>query len=67
MVQTKHYSAVYQNSQSGSYYTEYVIDSAEYLSELPVQPICGTGSKVTVIGTGAVYLLNHQSQWILQP
>ncbi len=63
----RQFTIVAQDTVAGSYYTEYVIDEATDVVDLPIQPICSTGSKATVIADGTVYRLNHQGQWILQP
>lgn len=63
----RQFTIVAQDTVAGSYYTEYVVDEATDIVDLPIQPTCSTGSKATVISTGAVYRLNHQGQWILQP
>lgn len=53
-----------QGNSTSAYVTEFVVDSASDISNLPVQPEVATGSTCFVIATGDVYMLNSLESWV---
>lgn len=56
---------VKQASKNDYNYKEYMLDSADELSELDVKNCC-PGSVAYIISTGDVYMLNNKKEWIIQ-
>lgn len=52
-----------QGNSTSAYVTEFVVDSASDVSNLPVQPDVATGSSCLCIATGAVYILDSTGTW----
>mgnify|MGYP007038210014 CR=1 FL=1 len=53
-----------QGDTTTAYVTEFVVDSASDVANLPVQNEVATGSSCLCIATGAVYILDSTGDWV---
>lgn len=58
------YSIIQENGKSYNGYTEYVVDTADEIKELPTEDIA-VGSVCLVINNSQIYMLNHAREWKL--